>query len=121
MPGKVADFLRATELEPTERAALDQGVTVRRGQGHIGNGKERANPDWRNLQPDFLKCLATAGCSPDSVDLVILTHLHADHVGWNTREANGEWAPASPTPVTSPLASSGSSGPRTAWRSRASR
>ena len=34
MPGKVADFLRATELEPVERAALDQGVTVRRGQGY---------------------------------------------------------------------------------------
>ncbi|MFJ9032486.1 hypothetical protein ACIRQP_28955 [Streptomyces sp. NPDC102274] len=34
MPGKVADFLRATELEPDERAALDQGVTVRRGQGY---------------------------------------------------------------------------------------
>ncbi len=34
MPGKVADFLRATELEPAEQAALDQGVTVRRGQGY---------------------------------------------------------------------------------------
>ncbi|AWZ08771.1 MULTISPECIES: recombinase family protein [unclassified Streptomyces] len=34
MPGKVADFLRATELEPAERAALDHGVTVRRGQGY---------------------------------------------------------------------------------------
>ncbi|GAA4887019.1 hypothetical protein ACFPM3_20515 [Streptomyces coeruleoprunus] len=34
MPGKVADFLRTTELEPPERAALDQGVTVRRGQGY---------------------------------------------------------------------------------------
>ncbi|MFE5736041.1 resolvase [Streptomyces celluloflavus] len=34
MPGKVADFLRATELEPAERAALDQGATVRRGQGY---------------------------------------------------------------------------------------
>lgn len=34
MPGKVADFLRAIELEPAERAALDQGVTVRRGQGY---------------------------------------------------------------------------------------
>ncbi|GAA2621509.1 sigma factor-like helix-turn-helix DNA-binding protein [Streptomyces axinellae] len=33
MPGKVADFLRATELKPAERAALDHGVTVRRGQG----------------------------------------------------------------------------------------
>ncbi len=34
MPGKVPDFLRATGLEPDERAALDQGVTVRRGQGY---------------------------------------------------------------------------------------
>ncbi|MGW3958026.1 recombinase family protein [Streptomyces sp. NPDC004752] len=34
MPGKVADFLRAAELEPVERATLDQGVTVRRGQGY---------------------------------------------------------------------------------------
>ncbi|MGW0821905.1 resolvase [Streptomyces sp. NPDC002845] len=34
MPGKVADFLRTAELEPAERDALDQGVTVRRGQGY---------------------------------------------------------------------------------------
>ncbi|MFE4539361.1 resolvase [Streptomyces scopuliridis] len=34
MLGKVADFLRATDLEPAERTTLDQGVTVRRGQGH---------------------------------------------------------------------------------------
>ncbi|MFD8339425.1 resolvase [Streptomyces solisilvae] len=34
MPGKVADFLRSADLEPAERAALDQGVTVRRGQGY---------------------------------------------------------------------------------------
>ncbi|MGW4981925.1 recombinase family protein [Streptomyces mirabilis] len=34
MPGKVAAFLRVAELEPTERATLDQGVTVRRGQGY---------------------------------------------------------------------------------------
>ncbi|MGW7104511.1 hypothetical protein [Streptomyces sp. NPDC054838] len=34
MPGKVAGFLRTTELEPAERVALDQGVTVRRGQGY---------------------------------------------------------------------------------------
>ncbi|KQX30802.1 hypothetical protein ASD97_13265 [Streptomyces sp. Root63] len=34
MPGKVADFLRSADLEPAERAALDQGATVRRGQGY---------------------------------------------------------------------------------------
>ncbi|GAA1931554.1 MBL fold metallo-hydrolase [Streptantibioticus ferralitis] len=59
----------------------------------IGNGKERANPAWHNLQTDFLERLTVGGFSPDSVDLVILTHLHADHVGWNTREVNGEWTP----------------------------
>ncbi|WP_223840466.1 hypothetical protein [Saccharopolyspora pogona] len=34
MPGKIADFLRAAELEPNERSALDHGLTVRRGQGY---------------------------------------------------------------------------------------
>ncbi|WP_171113746.1 MULTISPECIES: MBL fold metallo-hydrolase [Streptomyces] len=62
----------------------------------IGNGKERANPAWHNLNTDFLQRLAAAGFPPDSVDLVVLTHLHADHVGWNTREVNGEWVPTFP-------------------------
>lgn len=34
MPGKLADYVRAAGLEPAERDALDQGVTVRRGQGY---------------------------------------------------------------------------------------
>ncbi|MFK4263580.1 resolvase [Streptomyces milbemycinicus] len=34
MPGRVADFLRAADLGPAERATLDQGVTVRRGHGY---------------------------------------------------------------------------------------
>ncbi|MEU6774733.1 MBL fold metallo-hydrolase [Streptomyces sp. NPDC046759] len=62
----------------------------------IGNGKERANPAWHNLRTDFLDRLTAAGFPPDSVDLVILTHLHADHVGWNTREVDGEWVPTFP-------------------------
>ncbi|MFD8377422.1 MBL fold metallo-hydrolase [Streptomyces sp. NPDC059679] len=62
----------------------------------IGNGKERANPAWHNLNTDYLRHLAAAGFPPDSVDLVILTHLHADHVGWNTREVGGEWVPTFP-------------------------
>ncbi|AEW99662.1 MBL fold metallo-hydrolase [Streptantibioticus cattleyicolor] len=62
----------------------------------IGNGKERANPAWHDLRTDFLERLTAAGFPPDSVDLVILTHLHADHVGWNTREANGDWVPTFP-------------------------
>ncbi|MCQ9163993.1 MBL fold metallo-hydrolase [Arthrobacter sp. STN4] len=62
----------------------------------IGNGKERANPAWHNLNTDYLRDLAAAEFPADSVDLVILTHLHADHVGWNTRKVNGGWVPTFP-------------------------
>ncbi|WP_327064734.1 MBL fold metallo-hydrolase [Kitasatospora sp. NBC_01302] len=59
----------------------------------IGNGKERANPAWHDLRTDYLERLTAAGYPPDSVDLVVITHLHADHVGWNTRQMDGEWVP----------------------------
>ncbi|MEU5845502.1 MBL fold metallo-hydrolase [Saccharopolyspora shandongensis] len=62
----------------------------------IGNGKTRANPAWHDLRTDYPERLAAAGFAPDSVDLVVLTHLHTDHVGWNTRDAGGEWVPAFP-------------------------
>ncbi|SOD62826.1 Glyoxylase, beta-lactamase superfamily II [Streptomyces zhaozhouensis] len=62
----------------------------------IGNGKRRANPAWHGLDTDYLTRLTTAGFPPDSVDLVVLTHLHADHVGWNTRRVNGRWVPTFP-------------------------
>ncbi|MFZ3566061.1 MBL fold metallo-hydrolase [Streptomyces sp. BH097] len=62
----------------------------------IGNDKERANPAWHHLSTDYLHTLTAAGFPPDSVDLVILTHLHADHVGWNTRKVDGAWVPAFP-------------------------
>lgn len=59
----------------------------------IGNGKTRANPAWHGLDTGYLDALAAAGFAPDEVDLVLLTHLHTDHVGWNTREQDGEWVP----------------------------
>ncbi|MFB7927574.1 MBL fold metallo-hydrolase [Streptomyces sp. NPDC056039] len=62
----------------------------------IGNGKQRADPAWHDLDTDYLPRLTAAGFPPDAVDLVILTHLHADHVGWNTREVNGAWLPTFP-------------------------
>jgi len=62
----------------------------------IGNGKKRADPAWRDLDTDYLQRLTAAGFSPDSVDLVILTHLHTDHVGWNTRLVEGSWVPTFP-------------------------
>ncbi|GAA2687225.1 MULTISPECIES: MBL fold metallo-hydrolase [Actinosynnema] len=64
----------------------------------IGNGKPRANPAWHDLRTDYPDRLAAAGFPPESVDLVVLTHLHSDHVGWNTRRAggDGEWVPTFP-------------------------
>ncbi|MEV0087944.1 MBL fold metallo-hydrolase [Saccharopolyspora sp. NPDC050642] len=62
----------------------------------IGNGKTRANPAWHDLRTDYPERLVGAGFAPDSVDLVVLTHLHTDHVGWNTRDERGEWVPTFP-------------------------
>ncbi|WP_374424334.1 MBL fold metallo-hydrolase [Chromobacterium sp.] len=63
----------------------------------IGNDKERAfNPLFHRLQTPFLQRLAAAGVQPEQVDHVLLTHLHADHVGWNTRLVDGEWRPTFP-------------------------
>lgn len=62
-----------------------------------GNGKERPNmPTWGNLQTDFLKRFNDSGIAPESIDFVICTHLHFDHVGWNTKLENGKWIPTFP-------------------------
>jgi glyoxylase-like metal-dependent hydrolase (beta-lactamase superfamily II) len=59
-----------------------------------GNDKERPGiPLFGNLKTPFLERLAAAGFAPEHIDTVICTHLHVDHVGWNTRLANGEWVP----------------------------
>jgi glyoxylase-like metal-dependent hydrolase (beta-lactamase superfamily II) len=64
----------------------------------IGNGKTRANPAWNDLDTDYLDRLAAVGFTPESVDLVVTTHLHTDHVGWNTRrDAAGRWVPTFPS------------------------
>jgi glyoxylase-like metal-dependent hydrolase (beta-lactamase superfamily II) len=63
----------------------------------IGNDKDRPDvPSWSNLQTAFLDDLASAGITPESVDIVVNTHLHADHVGWNTRLVDGKWVPTFP-------------------------
>lgn len=62
----------------------------------VGNDKSRPNPDWDHLDTPYLDRLTAAGFAPESVDLVVNTHLHMDHVGWNTRLDAGVWRPTFP-------------------------
>ncbi|HSG91496.1 MAG TPA: MBL fold metallo-hydrolase [Pseudomonadales bacterium] len=62
----------------------------------IGNDKQRSIPAWSNLQTRFLDDLEAAGYPLDSIDTVLCTHLHVDHVGWNTRLVDGVWVPTFP-------------------------
>lgn len=59
----------------------------------IGNERQRDVPQWSNLQTTFLDDLKGAGFDPRSIDTVLCTHLHVDHVGWNTMKVDGAWAP----------------------------
>src|SRR3979411_1598614 len=64
----------------------------------IGNDKPRPlRPKW-NMKTDdtYMRALAAAGFSPADIDYVMCTHLHVDHVGWNTRLDNGRWIPTFP-------------------------
>ncbi|MFD7922409.1 MBL fold metallo-hydrolase [Streptomyces sp. NPDC059740] len=110
LPGATADLVEQQEWLRPDFA--DQGVlradshsfAIRTGglrvlvDTGIGNGKQRANPAWHDLDTPYLDRLTRAGFPPDSVDLVILTHLHTDHVGWNTHwsAAAGAWVPTFP-------------------------
>jgi glyoxylase-like metal-dependent hydrolase (beta-lactamase superfamily II) len=63
----------------------------------IGNDKERMpRAHWHRQQHPFLERLQAAGVAPESVDYVMCTHMHPDHVGWNTRLENGRWVPTFP-------------------------
>jgi len=64
----------------------------------IGNDKERtARPLWHKKKDDaFMKGLAAAGLTVNDIDFVLCTHLHVDHIGWNTRLENGRWVPTFP-------------------------
>ena len=64
----------------------------------VGNGKERRfHAPWsRRASPEWLDRLAALGAAPEDVDFVLCTHLHADHVGWNTRLVDGRRTPTFP-------------------------
>src|SRR5262249_16989538 len=56
----------------------------------------RTVPHWNNMKGPFLNDLAAAGWTRDAVDTVLCTHLHVDHVGWNTMLVDGKWQPTFP-------------------------
>ena len=63
----------------------------------LGNDKEnRKIPHWNNMQTGFLDDIAGQGFPRESIDTVLCTHLHVDHVGWNTMKVDGKWVPAFP-------------------------
>jgi len=62
----------------------------------IGNDKVRGNPEWNKLQLPFLNDLKNAGYPAESIDRVVCTHLHVDHVGWNTTLKNNKWVATFP-------------------------
>jgi len=63
----------------------------------VGNDKDRLpRTHWHLRQGNFLQQLASLGVSPSDIDFVMCTHMHADHVGWNTIRADGDWVPTFP-------------------------
>jgi glyoxylase-like metal-dependent hydrolase (beta-lactamase superfamily II) len=70
---------------PSRRIVVDTG---------LGNDKEgRGVPIWNHRDTPFLEMMTAAGFPPDSIDTVVCTHLHVDHVGWNTKLTDGKWVP----------------------------
>jgi glyoxylase-like metal-dependent hydrolase (beta-lactamase superfamily II) len=94
-PHFVDDTGRLTGLVQTFVVLIgDMSVVVDPG---IGNGKQRpAVSGWTDLNTDFLDRLRSTGVDPDSVDYVVNTHLHFDHVGWQTHLVDGVWRPTFP-------------------------
>jgi glyoxylase-like metal-dependent hydrolase (beta-lactamase superfamily II) len=98
-------WLTPTFVDPDGRVVLCiQGFIIKTRHHTIlidacvGNHKPRpTRPHWNMMNTDrFEKGLAAAGVGVNEVDFVMCTHLHTDHVGWNTRLENGRWVPTFP-------------------------
>ncbi len=62
----------------------------------LGNDKERPYREFNKLSGPFLRDLEEAGAPRQSVDFVLCTHLHVDHVGWTTMKVDEQWVPTFP-------------------------
>src|SRR5207245_2757691 len=100
-----ADLLGPQLIEPGSGKLIFSFHTFIVKTGHhtilidscLGNDKERpTRPQFHRLRTSYIADLAGAGVKPEDVDYVMCTHLHVDHVGWNTRLENGRWVPTFP-------------------------
>jgi glyoxylase-like metal-dependent hydrolase (beta-lactamase superfamily II) len=84
--GRLKMSIHALVVEtPSRRIVVDTG---------LGNDKQGRNvPTWNDRKTPFLETMTAAGFPPDSIDTVLCTHLHVDHVGWNTRLEGTQWVP----------------------------
>ena len=100
---RTVPWLRPHFANPDGKVIMSVHAFVIESPGHrmvvdtcIGNDKRRAFPGWNMLQLPFLADLEQAGFARDSIDRVLCTHLHVDHVGWNTMLVDGKWTPTFP-------------------------
>ncbi|WP_114226896.1 MULTISPECIES: MBL fold metallo-hydrolase [Sphingomonas] len=84
--GRIFGVLQSWVLDTgRERILFDTGA---------GNDKDRPGiPIFGNLETDFLARLRAAGYEPGDIDTVVCSHLHIDHVGWNTTLVDDRWEP----------------------------
>lgn len=87
--GLIYGYLQSWLIDTgSERIIVDTGA---------GNDKDRPGiPIFGKLATSFLAGLEAAGFSPGEIDKVFCTHLHIDHVGWNTEWRDGSWQPSFP-------------------------
>ncbi len=87
--GRLRMSIHAFVIEtPTRRIVVDTC---------LGNDKQgRRIPGWNDLHLPFLEDLAAAGYPRATIDTVLCTHLHVDHVGWNTMKDGDRWVPTFP-------------------------
>ncbi len=97
---KYADWLQPHFMDAKGKLVMSIHALVLESRGKrivvdtcIGNDKVRSNPAWSKLKLPFLDDLKKAGYTRDKIDNVVCTHLHVDHVGWNTTLENNKWVP----------------------------